>query len=240
MGRLNCLTCCFEARRKPIPKTKEEAYDVLKNYQIGIYALLIIQLLIVILWITLSYVNGFSLYVVDPSVATSTGWAHSVSHLGLWFVLELLAIWLGSQITWFSMEIDTSKSIESALRRIIVYLVAHIISMIADIIHIVLTGIEIGDKESTFYVQNWGFLIAFLVGHILYFAFIKTWLIYRCVVYYKALEEYAGLELVFGLFPYPASSNSSSSNDVESNGAAGLAIRTPLLEQLYKKRQNKK
>jgi hypothetical protein len=233
MGRLNCLTCCFEARRKPVPKTKEEAYDVLKNYQTGIYTLLIIQLIIVILWVTLTYVNGFSLYLIDPTVLVSSGWAHSVSHMGLWFVLELIAVWLGAQVTWFSMEIKPQKSTESALRFIVVYLVALVVSMIGDIIHIVLTGLEVGDAESTFYVENWGFLIAFLVGYIVYLVVVKTWLLYRCVVYYKALEEYAGLELVFSFFPYPSST------------AVGTAMRstdveTPLLGQLYKKRASSK
>lgn len=227
MGRLNCLTCCFEARRKPTPKTREEAYDVLKNYQTGLYTLLIIQLIIVILWTTLTYVNGFSLYIVDPSVIVSSGWAHSVSHMGLWFVLELIAIWLGGQITWFAMEMKPAKSTESALRFIILYGVALVISMIGDIIHIVLTGLEVGDAESTFYVENWGFLIAFLSGYIVYLVVIKVWLLYRTVVYYKALEEYAGAELVFSFFPYPSSTTPATPKDVE----------TPLLEKLYSKKR---
>lgn len=237
MGRINFLTCCCTARQKPTPKTRDEAYTVLKNYQTGIYTLLIIQLLVVILWITMSYVNGFALYVVDPTVLISSGWAHSVSHLGLWFILELVAIWLGSQVIWFAMEMKPEKSIESALRFLVVYLVAHVVSMVGDIIHIVLTGLEIGDQESTFYVQNWGFLIAFLVVHIIYFLLIKVWLIYRAVVYYKALEEYAGMELVTGFFPYPSSGVTTKSGDVESLDSTNSQIQTPLLASLYKKRE---
>lgn len=232
MGRINCLTCCFQARKVPAPTNREGAFDVLKNYQMGIETLLILQLLVVSLWIILTYVNGFSLYIVDPSVIVSSGWAHSVSHMGLWFLLEYWVGWIGSRMTQFPMEKTTDKAVEGSIRRIIIYMIVLVISMIADIIHIVLTGLEIGDAESTFYVENWGFLIAFLVVYILYLVFIKGWLLYRTVVFYRALEEYYGLRLIFD-FLSPTTSVARSRDDLETAGA-------PLLESVRRARSSKK
>lgn len=229
MGRLNCFTCCCQARKTPAPANKEVAFDVLKNYQTGIYALLVIQLLVVSLWIALTYVNGFSLYVVDPSVLVSSGWAHSVSHMGLWFLLEYWVGWIGSRITQFDMEKTKDKSVEGSVRRLVIYMIVLVISMIADIIHIVLTGLEIGDAESVLYVENWGFLIAFLVGYILYLVFVKGWLLYRTVVYYRALQEYYGLKLILAFLPLSSSSEGGGGRDLESTG-------TPLLDTIRQKR----
>lgn len=227
MVRLNFLTCCCQAKHEA--KDKRGAYEILKNLQTGIYTLLIIQLLVDVLWITLSYVNGFSLYTVDPSILVSSGWAHSVSHLGLWFALEFIAAWLGGQVTGFSYERTTQKSAESSLRFTIVYLIALGLSMVADIIHIILTGLEIGDKESTLYVQNFAFLIAFLVVYILYLVFVKGWLFYRCIVYYRAVENFSGTSLLFNFLP------GGSSTDETTKGDDIEKARTPLLKAYYYK-----
>lgn len=230
MGRLNFLTCCLEARHGKPVKSSDEAYTVLKNYQMGIYTLLIIQVLVDVLWITMAYVNGFALYTVDPSVVVSTGWAHAVSHLGLWFILEFLSAWLGAQVTWFSLETRPEKSYAAALRFLIVYLIALGTSMVADIVHIVLTGLEVGDDESTFAVENWGFLIAFLVVYILYLVFIKAWLFYRSVVYYRAIQEYTGADLVMNLIP---SAMTMKANDLENAGAS-----TPMMQEYYNRKRS--
>ena len=232
MVRLNFLTCCCQAKHDA--KDKKEAFEILKNFQTGIYTLLIIQLLIDVLWITLSYVNGFALYTIDPSIVVSTGWAHSVSHLGLWFGLEFVAAWLGGQVTSFPYERTTQKSTEGALRFIIVYLIAHGLSMVADIIHIVLTGLEIGDKESTLYVQNFAFLVAYLVVYIIYLVLIKGWLFYRCIVYYRAIEQYTGTSLFFNFLPSTAGAI------LEEGGAPDLEkqqIRTPIMKTVYRNKK---
>jgi len=229
MVRLNFLTCCCQSKHEA--KDKKGAFEILKNFQTGIYTLLIIQLLVDVLWLALSYVNGFALYTVDPSIVVSSGWAHSVSHLGLWFALEFIAAWLGGQVTGFPYERTPQKSAEGSLRFIIVYLIALGLSMIADIIHIILTGLEIGDKESTLYVQNFAFLVAFLVVYIVYLVLIKGWLFYRCVVYYRAIENYSGTSLFFNFLPSSGSSQEEEEKDVEKQ------IRTPLMKAYYKGRK---
>lgn len=254
MGRLNLFTCCFRAKRvEAAEKNEKDGYSILKNYQTGIYTVLVIQVLIAILWIILTFVNGFALYTVDPSVAVSSGWGHSISHMGFWFVLEFLVCWVGAQVTAFSMDKDKEKSIEASLRFLIIYFIILAISMLADIAHIILTGFEIGSAESTFYVENFAFLVAFLVGHILYLVVIKVWLFYRTVVYYEALQEFSDVKMVFDFLPY------TSMKDIENAGRGGggedganstqsgssilsrvSSVRTPLLDQIYKKKATRK
>lgn len=234
MGRINFLTCCLQSRYAGGPvKSSDDAYTVLTNYRTGIYTLMIAQVLVDILWITLTYVNGFALYVVDPSVAVSTGWAHSVSHMGLWFVLEYLCAWVGGQVTGFSLETRPEKSYAGALRFLIVYLVVLGVSMLGDIAHVVLTGLEIGDKESTFAVENWTFLIVFLVVYILYLVIIKVWIFYRCVVYYRAIQEYSGARLIFNMVP------TAGTPDVES-ALLAPSVRTPMMEEYYNSKKRSK
>lgn len=237
MGRINFLTCCLQSQYDKPVKTSEDAYTALKNFQTGIYTLMMVQVLVDILWIALTYVNGFALYVVDPSVVVSTGWAHSVSHMGLWFILEYLCAWTGGQVTGFSLETRPEKSFAGALRFLIIYLIVLSVSMLGDIAHIVLTGLEIGDKESTFAVENWTFLVIFLVVYILYLVIIKVWIFYRCVVYYRAIQAYSGASLVFGLLP-SGSSAPLNDGDVEAAGAAST-IRTPMMEEYYKMKQKR-
>jgi hypothetical protein len=235
MGRINFLTCCLQSRHDKPVKTSDDAYTVLKNYQTGIYTLMLIQVLVDILWITLTFVNGFALYVVDPSVVVSTGWAHSLSHMGLWFVLEYLCAWLGGQVTGFALEKSPEKSFSGALRFLIVYMVVLSVSMLGDVAHIVLTGLEVGDKESTFAVENWTFLIIFLVVYILYLVIIKVWIFYRCVVYYRGLQEYSGASLVFNMVPSGSSPPLAGDEDVEKN----VTMRTPMMEEYYNNRRTK-
>jgi len=240
MGRLNLFTCCFRAARVDLTeKNPQDGFNILKNYQTGIYTLLVIQVLIAILWIILSFVNGFALYTVDPSVIQSSGWGHSISHIGFWFVLEFLVCWVGSQVTAFSMEKNQEKSVEGSLRFLIIYFIILGISMVADATHIILTGLEIGSAESTFYVENFAFLVAFLVGYILYLVIIKVWLFYRTVVYYQALQDYTGVKMIFDFVVITKSKDLENGND-SSSPTANASIRTPLLDQLYKKRTTRK
>lgn len=143
------------------------------------------------LWMAMVYVTGFALYTVDPSIVVSTGWAHAVSHLGWWNIIELVSVGVGlfSSAGYALASPRTSNRLQFSIDKSMMWCVIHFavvcIAIVADVTHTVLTGLEMGDAESTFYVQSWGFLLAFLIILPLQILLIKVPLLY-CIALFRS------------------------------------------------------
>ena len=91
-----------QSRRSAQPPVSRSLVDVWReiNRDETIIDLLVgIECILLALWMAMVYVNGFALYTVDPSVVSSTGWAHTVSHLGWWNIIYFVAIYFGLRNT---------------------------------------------------------------------------------------------------------------------------------------------
>lgn len=166
----------------------QNSVQLLRNDQTGINFLIIVHAFLFCLWLSLSMVSGFSIYVVDPIMLTSSGWAHSVSHIGWWAIIDFIVILISVKTPTFVLSASVGGrkleySVSKALDWIIFHAVCLCISVLADIVHIVLIILEITDNESVFVRGSFALLVCFLVGRIFEAAIIKLWLLARLRMY---------------------------------------------------------
>lgn len=205
--QVECFDCCWSGTREetyysglPGKRDLEAIHTVIKSNSVGINTLLLLQFFVFCLWLGMSLVPGFALYVIDPSIVTPSGWAHSVSHLGWWIIIEAVVVYVGQRTTGFSLSYVPVRdklqySLISSHRWIIFHIIVLALAMVSDVTHIVLTGLEIRDAESTFYVQEYGFLIAFFSVLIAQLVLIKSMIMWRISVYYRNLTNAAQANL---------------------------------------------
>lgn len=202
-------------------KSEMDVYRTLTADRIAIVTLLTIESALFCLWQAMVYVTGFALYTIAPGVVQPTGWAHTVSHLGWWAIIEFVVITIGWAGNGYSLQQPRSKKLQLSMERAANWSLAHFIALIiaagADITDIVLTGLEINDAESTFYVDSFGFLVAFLVVLILQLVFIKGALIWKQYEYRRHLCEV--LQGAISVFDMPTAPSNAS-------------IETPLLNTM--------
>jgi hypothetical protein len=204
-SELSCVDCCISA----IPDGKidrQAAVHWTRNVRFSIDTALSIELTILILWLAMSFVNGFSLYTIDPSILVPTGGPNVVSHIGWWAIISFTAAWFGASVTKFVPWENPSYAVEMARRYVIFYMILLVISTLSDSVHLGLTGLEIGIRESVLAVQNWGFLIALIVVQSVYL-FLKLYILVRCWQYVRLLTPGTGMSPLMDAGK-PAGSNS--------------------------------
>jgi len=175
-----------------VNRSIHDVYTELYRDQFIIDVLVVVECILFALWQAMVYVPGFPIYTVAPSVVVSTGWGHTVSHLGCWAIIEFFVIAIGLRTSKFVLPpppIDAdSPRLRFSLGRAKTWCIAHFVALllgaVADVADIVLTGLELGDAESTCYFDSKGFLIAFLIVLILQLVFVKVPLLY-CVFEYR-------------------------------------------------------
>jgi hypothetical protein len=218
------------------PRDVSDVYKELHRDQLAIDTLVAIECIILALWMAMVYVTGFALYTVAPSVVVSSGWGHTVSHLGWWNIIEFVVIIFGLRSTKFVLAPSTAAGgtegtrLKFALGRAKTWLVAHavvlVLGAIADIVDIVLTGLEFGDAESTCFFSSWGFLLAFLIILCLQLLFVKLPLLWCVLEYRRHLNA--------------ASNNNSTIKSQLFDPVStryGSQLKTPLLQQQQQQQQ---
>jgi len=155
-----------------------------------------IEFFLLLVWIFLAYVDGMSRYVIHPSIVLSTGWSHALGHM-LWLGFPLLVWAVGSSVTKFRPSPTPEESLQSARGHAVVYLVILPVSMLVHIVHIVLIGLEWHDHESILAVSNGGWLLAFLIGQILYLFPLRAWILYSAIVWHRLLARLGPSELIY-------------------------------------------
>jgi hypothetical protein len=211
-----------------------ETYRRINAAGLSVDLLVIIETVILGLWMMMALVPGFALYTVDPSIVLpSSGWAYSVSHIGWWAMIELIVVVIGHRSTKFKLQIPGSKRLQLGLEYAEQWLIFHAVALIlagaSDVVHIVLTGLEIGARESTFYVQQGGWLITFLCALCIQLIFVKMPLLW-CVYHYRKelTSSHEKHPPTLGVFETPPEENTLD----EAGNARVLAVlrnNTPLL-----------
>lgn len=214
-------------------RNARDVYQSITASKLGIDLLVIIESTLGLLWIAMVFVTGFALYTIDPAVTVSSGWAHSVSHLGWWFMIEFVVILIGQRSTSFTLQLPDSNRLQLSLVRAESWLIFHgaalVLAMVSDAVHIVFTGLEIRDHESTFYYDSYGWLIGFLCALILQLVFVKLPLLWCIVQYYKRLrsthQEVPKMTEMFQLAPSTAERDD--------------RVNTPLLQEQQQRKRAK-
>ncbi len=164
----------------------QSTYGTLTQNKLQIDAMVMIQSVYFSLWLAMSLIGGFALYTIDATIVTPTGWAHAVSHIGWWAIIEYWLSCIGHRATGYLLSYPKSErklelSGVSTVNYDTFYLGFIAIAVVADVVHIVLTFFEMRDMESTFSITNWGFLIAVFVVYIVQLVLIKlplAWFVY--------------------------------------------------------------
>lgn len=209
----SCIDCCFgpakdeslfdnsNTRNRNIPKLSAQDIRILiNNNALGILVLTVLEAIFLAFWVSLSYVDGFALY---DGVG---GHPNPLSHLGFWFIIELLVVLSGLGATFFRLGSNERKnSLELQVRSTQTYLIYYIgvlaAGIIANFIHAALSIVEAGYCSSSFcrgynvinpanasLLANpnpavSGFLIAFIVLLFVDAFLLQMVLIYRSVVF---------------------------------------------------------
>lgn len=219
------------------------AYRRITAASLSVDLLVVIETVLLGLWLMMALVPGFTLYTVDPSIVVSSGWAHSVSHIGWWAMIELIVVVIGHRSTKFKLQMPGTCRLQLGLEYAEQWLIFHgaavILAGASDVVHIVLTGLEIGDHESTFYVQQWGWLVAFLIVLCLQLIFVKLPLLW-CVFHYRqelksTHEKHPSTIAVFDVPP----AENTLDDDGNPRVLAVLRNNTPLLAKASAPRRNK-
>lgn len=146
---VDCCAAPIRSKDKVMDMSVEEMEILLTSNQLGILVLVLMQFLLVLFWLGLSFVFGFALY--DGSAGT----AHPVSHLGWWLMIELAVLCAGFMSYRFRMAPSSGMtkleySILDARNYLVFYVGLLIVGGISHIIHITLSIIEAAGCSSSF------------------------------------------------------------------------------------------
>lgn len=138
---------------------------LLRRYQVGIRAIVAMQMICLVLWSVGSVVPGFGFY------DGAAGKFNAISHLGFWLGLEIFILFVGMAALSFEMnntvyESDDPRAIQQVNLTgtwLIFWIVMLVLGILANITHIVACAFELSDCSSSLCMNFPGFLIAFIV-----------------------------------------------------------------------------
>lgn len=179
--------------------TPREIAVLLMNNQIGISVLIIVQILILCFWLSLSFVPGFALYDGSP------GHAHPVSHLGWWVIIETLIVISGIAATYFRLSANHANTklemqVSSARTYLVFFIFMVCVGMVANAVHVALTlveavycnssfcrGFNVVDPANALLVAQPATISAFLLVFVVLLFFdifcVQLMIVYRAVTY---------------------------------------------------------
>lgn len=185
--------CCLPARtpdefsRQAVDTgvTNKAIFDLLRYNQTGILVLIFLGAAIVATWVVFSVVPGFALF---DGASTEIS---AVSHIGWWVPIEVLTLVIGGVSVFLSFQYNRDQRIEASITRLRSWLVFYIVvlaaAIIANLVHLSLSAIELSNCTSTLCTTNKVFLIILLV-FLVVLAFLEAWAIYRVVTYSTNLK----------------------------------------------------
>jgi hypothetical protein len=166
----------------------EVIFTVLYSNAVSVVVGVAMQATILAIWLMFSLVPGFALY--DGAQVTF----QPVSNIGWWAVIELFTIIIGCFATGYRLSLPHQPnrlefSVTAMCEFIIFYWVVLAVDIIANSIHMAMEITEISYCTSTLCVQQWGFLLGFIIMLGVLAFVVDVWLVVRSVVYYKNLQR---------------------------------------------------
>lgn len=130
---------------------------VITLYQVGLKMFLFMQATLLFLWSFTSIVEG-----MGDTLYMEAGF-HAVSHIGFWLAIEIIIVFIGCSTLTILPNKKKTNNANHINRVLIFYQVILVIGIIANIIHIVACGMELGRKTSILAMKNNGILVAILI-----------------------------------------------------------------------------
>lgn len=146
----------------------KQVCNVIKPVQNVLMTTIWFHFFILLVWVFFSIVEGFSIHNATPDNSFN-----AISHIFFWFGIEFLTIFVGAMTLFFDISVVSERDVMSELKRktntLIFWICLVILAMIANIIHITATAIELANCNSTLCISANGFLITFVIMLVIIF-----------------------------------------------------------------------
>lgn len=172
--------CCAPARSQDDADSLSslDVYTLLSDNEMGLKTLFWLQAIIYGLWIMTSLAPGFDRY-------DGTG-TNAVTHIGWWALADFLVLIFQAFMFGFNLHYTRKGYLELGAGRMLDYLVfvavLSILSIAANIVHVVLTMFEVSVCNSTFCTKNYAVMIVFIV-FLYVLPVLRSWQVYRVLTY---------------------------------------------------------
>lgn len=185
--------CCLPARtpdeftrnQMDVGVTNKAIFDLLRYNQSGILVLVFLGAAIVATWLVFSVVPGFALFDGASSEISA------VSHIGWWVPIEVITLVVGGVSVFLSFQYNSDERIEASITRLrgwlVFYIVVLALAIVANMVHLALSAVELSNCTSTLCTTNKAFLVVLLV-FLVVLAFLEAWAIYRVVTFSTNLK----------------------------------------------------
>jgi len=188
-AKTSCFAnCCGGTQSKERFKnwTLEEVYYCLIYNQVAIDTLIFLQIILFAVWQMLALIPGFALY------SGPDGTVNSVTHFGWWSLIEAVVIIVGVRSTMFNLSLPDNLNkcefpVKATQQYLFFYMFILVIGTASNLIHLVLTVIELSYGKSKLATDYLGFGIYFGCQLTLAIIF-SLWIIQRVYVYSRHLE----------------------------------------------------
>jgi hypothetical protein len=188
-AKTSCFAnCCggTQSKERFQKWTLEEVYYCLIYNQVAIDTLIFLQIILFAVWQMLALIPGFALY------SGPDGTVNSVTHFGWWSLIEAVVIIVGVRSTMFNLSLPDNLNkyefpVKATQQYLFFYMFILVIGTASNLIHLVLTVIELSYGKSKLATDYLGFGIYFGAQLALAIIF-SLWIIQRVYVYSRHLE----------------------------------------------------
>ena len=155
--------CCGNKRldRRAEPDLKPRLVSNAVNYaRTSLRVLILMHALILGVWCVFSIVPGFAYYDGPTNVY------NPVSNTGFWLAIEFITVLVGSfAVSYELVPMARGPALDAAstVRKLTFWIVVLVVALAANIAHIVASGIEMSNGDSTLAMTESGFLIGLFV-----------------------------------------------------------------------------